>query len=47
MIKLSVVVGLIEEAITERTKAIIPVKLFGQTANMEPFLDMQKNTNFL
>jgi dTDP-4-amino-4,6-dideoxygalactose transaminase len=32
--------GQIESAITERTKAIIPVHLFGQTAEMDPILEI-------
>lgn len=31
---------LIEAAITERTKAIIPVHIFGQSANLEPILEI-------
>lgn len=31
--------GLIEKAITRRTKAVIPVHLFGQCANMSPVLE--------
>ena len=33
---------LIEQAITPKTKAIIPVHLFGQTANMDPILEISK-----
>ena len=32
--------GLIESAITPRTKAIIPVHLFGQMADMDPIMDI-------
>jgi dTDP-4-amino-4,6-dideoxygalactose transaminase len=34
--------GLIEERITESTKAIIPVHLYGQCADMDPILDTAK-----
>jgi dTDP-4-amino-4,6-dideoxygalactose transaminase len=34
--------SLIEPAITPRTKAIIPVHLFGQTADMDPIADIAK-----
>ncbi len=35
----------IEQAITSRTKAIVPVHLFGQCANMEPILALAKQYN--
>jgi dTDP-4-amino-4,6-dideoxygalactose transaminase len=34
--------SLIERAITEKTKAIIPVHIFGQTADMDPILEIAK-----
>jgi dTDP-4-amino-4,6-dideoxygalactose transaminase len=34
---------LIERAVTEKTKAIIPVHLFGQLADMEPILEVSRN----
>ncbi len=36
---------LIESAITPKTKAIIPVHLFGQTADMDPILTLAKKHN--
>jgi dTDP-4-amino-4,6-dideoxygalactose transaminase len=35
----------IEEKITSKTKAIIPVHLFGQCADMKPILEIAKNRN--
>jgi len=35
----------IEEKITERTKAIIPVHLYGQPANMDPIMELAKKYN--
>ena len=34
--------GIIEEAITSKTKAIIPVHLFGQSSDMEPIMELAK-----
>lgn len=36
---------LIEAAITEKTKAIIPVHLFGQVADMDPIMEIAKKHN--
>jgi len=38
-------VNKIEAAITERTKAILPVHLYGQTADMDPILDLARHHN--
>jgi dTDP-4-amino-4,6-dideoxygalactose transaminase len=38
---------LIEEAITSRTKAIIPVHLFGQPADMDPILEIARSHRLL
>ena len=35
--------ALLEEAITPRTKAIIPVHLFGQPADMDPILEIARS----
>ena len=37
----------IEQAITDKTKAIIPVQLNGRTCNMDPILDIAINNNLL
>ncbi|MCK4244300.1 MAG: DegT/DnrJ/EryC1/StrS family aminotransferase [Candidatus Omnitrophica bacterium] len=37
--------SLIEEKINERTKAILPVHLFGQVAEMEPIMEISKRYN--
>jgi dTDP-4-amino-4,6-dideoxygalactose transaminase len=37
--------GLIEEKITEKTRAIIPVHLFGQMAQMKPVMEIAKRHN--
>ncbi len=37
----------IEEAITEKTKAIIPVHIFGQMCNMDKIMDIAKKHNLL
>lgn len=37
--------GKIEAAITEKTKAIIPVHLYGQTADMNPIMDIARKHN--
>ena len=35
----------IEEKITKKTKAIIPVNLYGQSADLKKLTKLQKNTN--
>ena len=39
--------GAIEAAITERTKAIIPVHLYGQAADMDPILEIARRRGLL
>jgi dTDP-4-amino-4,6-dideoxygalactose transaminase len=39
--------GKIEKAITSRTKAIIPVHLFGQPADMDPILEIARRHNLV
>lgn len=40
-------IELIEPAITSRTKAIVPVHLYGQSADMRPIMDIAKRHNLL
>lgn len=42
---LTIDVNLIEKAITERTKAILPVHLYGQPADMDPIIDIARRYN--
>lgn len=37
----------IEDAITERTKAIVPVHLFGQAADMDPIVEVAKSRDIM
>lgn len=39
--------ALIESAITEKTKVIMPVHLYGQSCDMEPIIDIAKKYNLL
>ena len=41
----NVTADLVEKAITPRTKAIVPVHLFGQSCDMQPILDLAKAHN--
>ena len=41
----NVTAELVEAAITPRTKAIVPVHLFGQSADMEPILELARRRN--
>jgi len=38
-------VGLLEQAVTDRTKAIIPVHLYGQPVDMDPLLEVARRHN--
>ncbi|MFH1927141.1 MAG: DegT/DnrJ/EryC1/StrS family aminotransferase [Chloroflexota bacterium] len=40
-------VGKIEECITERTRAIMPVHLYGQPADMDPILELTRRHNLI
>lgn len=44
---LSLEPGLLESAITDRTKAIVPVHLYGQIADMDPILEIAKRHDLL
>jgi len=37
---------IVEKAITARTKAVVPVHLFGQCSDMEPIMELSKKHNF-
>lgn len=39
--------GQLEKAISNRTKAIMPVHLFGQTADMDPIMDLARKYNLI
>jgi dTDP-4-amino-4,6-dideoxygalactose transaminase len=39
--------GLLEKAITPRTKAVLPVHLYGQTADMDPIMDVARRHNLV
>lgn len=39
--------ALLEKAITKKTKALIPVHLFGQTADMDPIMEIAKKHNLI
>ena len=41
----NVTAGIIEEAITPKTKAVVPVHLFGQSCDMEPIMAVAKKHN--